>query len=77
MPPEKLFSGGISSLLLLFNLIVFSRPREGGDLQNVIKEFCEHFAYCTIFRKAILKLPMETKDGWQKVWQDDNPFEKT
>ena len=27
--------------------------------------------------KAILKLPMETKDGWQKVWQDDNPFEKT
>ena len=26
--------------------------------------------------KAILKLPMETKDGWQKVWQDDNPFEK-
>ena len=27
--------------------------------------------------KAILKLPMETKDGWQKVWQDDNPFEKS
>ncbi len=25
--------------------------------------------------KAILKLPMETRDGWQKVWTEDNPFE--
>lgn len=27
--------------------------------------------------KAVLRLPMETKDGWQKVWPEDNPFEKT
>jgi putative DNA primase/helicase len=27
--------------------------------------------------KAVLRLPMETKDGWQKAWPDDNPFEKT
>ena len=27
--------------------------------------------------KAMIKLPMETKDGWQKAWPDDNPFEKT
>ena len=36
-----------SSFAIGFN----SRPREGGRLQNVIKVFCEHFAYCTIFRK--------------------------
>ena len=27
--------------------------------------------------KAMIKLPMETKDGWQKVWPEDNPFEKS
>ena len=27
--------------------------------------------------KAVLRLPMETKDGWQKAWPEDNPFEKT
>ena len=27
--------------------------------------------------KAMIKLPMETKDGWQKAWPDDNPFEKS
>ena len=26
--------------------------------------------------QAVIKLPMETKDGWQKAWPEDDPFEK-
>ena len=26
--------------------------------------------------QTVIKLPMEIKDGWQKVWPEDNPFEK-